>query len=262
MNSLPIGMFRPGTSKIHALTALTKLLCLFILIASAIFSDSLLGYGVLFAFALLCAFLSGLRFCEAMAPAWRLRFFFLLIFLMNLCFFSPEGAWLRFGIFCPSRTGLMQGLNVVARVFFLLVMSNILTLSTAPLELCAALEQLLRPLGIIGVPTAQVAMILSVAVQFIPGLFEETDMIRKAQTARGAGFDSPRIRDKAAAVLPLVLPVFIAAFRRADELALAMEARGYRTNAKLPHRKAAPIKRADALSLICCAALCLLEIFL
>ena len=160
---------------------------------------------------------------------------------------------------------------MVARVFLLLVLSNLLTICTAPLAMTGAMERMLSPLRYLGIPADLIAMILSVAIQFIPTLFEETDNIRKAQTARkaplpkqiafnaqtarGAGFDRPKLLEKGKAVLPLAVPIFLAAFKRADELSLAMEARGYRTDVKLNRKKYAPLKKTDWLALLVCAAL-------
>ncbi len=115
---------------------------------------------------------------------------------------------------------------------------------------------MILPLKIFKVPVSQIALILSVSIQFIPILFEEADMIKKAQTARGAQFESKRLLDKAKAAIPMVVPIFLAAFRRADELSLAMEARGYRVDAKFNKRKAVHIGANEIISfLICCAFL-------
>ena len=122
----------------------------------------------------------------------------------------------------------MQGVHTVVRVVLLLIFSGLVTATTAPLAMTGAMELLFSPLSLVRIPVGQIAMILSVAVQFVPTLLEEADAIAKAQTARGAGFDSRRLRDRAGALAPLVVPVFLAAFKRADELSLAMEARGYR----------------------------------
>lgn len=185
---------------------------------------------------------------------------FLLVLLMNLCFFSPDDAWFSLWIFTPSPAGLAQGLNVVLRVLFILVFSNILTLTTAPLELTGAIELLLSPLRLLRIPVGQVAMILSVAIQFIPTLFEETDMIRKAQTARGAKFDSRRLLDKAGAVAPLAVPIFLSAFKRADELSLAMEARGYRAGLNRGGAASLHLSWRDAAAFIFCVLFCTVQI--
>ena len=255
MNRLPTGLYQPGDSFLHRLDALSKILCLIILLVAVVNTTTLPGYALLALLTGLLIALSGIRPGAALRSALRLGWFFLIILLMNLFFYQKEQAWFSWWIFSPSPGGLMQGIHVVARVFLLLVLSNLLTITTAPLAMTEALERMLTPLRFIGVPTDLVAMILSVAIQFIPTLLEETDSIRKAQTARGARFDSRRLTDKAAAALPLVIPIFLAAFKRADELSLAMEARGYRTDVKRSRRKHAPLKGRDWLSLGLTAAL-------
>ena len=255
MNRLPAGLYQPGDSRLHRLDALSKILCLIILLIAVVNTTTIPGYAVL---ALLTGFLirlSGIRPPDALHSATRLGWLFLIILLMNLCFYEPEHPWFSWWIFRPSTEGLMQGVNVVARVFLLLVLSNLLTITTAPLAMTEAMERILTPLRILGVPTDLVAMILSIAIQFIPTLLEETDNIRKAQTARGARFDSRKLTEKANAVLSLVIPIFLAAFKRADELSLAMEARGYRTDVKRSRKKYAPLQSRDWLSMGLCTAL-------
>ncbi len=124
--------------------------------------------------------------------------------------------------------GIRQGAMVVVHLVLILVFCMVLTITTEPMEITHGLEELLSPLSKVGVPTEEIAMILGVAMQFIPVLGEEAERSRMAQTARGARFESKKLTDRAASFLPLVIPVFLAAFRRADELACAMEARGYR----------------------------------
>lgn len=259
MSYLPMGIYQPGDSVIHKLHPGVKIAALLILFISVIQTDSLLGYGVLLLFMAASVALSGLPPKTVFAPVRQLLWFFLIIFLMNTCFYGPENPWFRLWIFQPSQEGMMQGIHVVARVFFMLVFSNVLTVTTAPLAITEAIESLLFPLRIIGIPVGQIAMILSVAVQFIPILFEEAEMIRKAQMARGARFDSPGLFDRAKAALPLVLPIFLAAFKRADELSLAMEARGYRTDLKPVKRRIERFSFADGCVLGVCIALCALQ---
>ena len=255
MNRLPTGLYQPGDSLLHRLDALSKILCLIILLVAVVNTTTIPGYAVLALLTGLLIRLSGIRPADALHSATRLGWFFLIILLMNLCFYEPEHPWVQWWIFRPSYEGLMQGINVVVRVFLLLVLSNILTITTAPLSMTTAIERFISPLRFIGVPAELVAMILSVAIQFIPTLLEETDSIRKAQTARGARFDSRNLIDKARSVLPLVIPVFLAAFKRADELSLAMEARGYRVEAKRQVKKKEPFNTVDWLALLICAAL-------
>lgn len=260
MKYLPDGMYQQGSSVIHRLDATVKLILLIILIAAVITTDTLIGYGILIAFTSLTVLLSKTGISSAVGSAGRLIWFFIIIFLMNLCFYSTEKPWISLWIFNPSYDGMMQGVRVVVRVFIILVLSNILNVTTPPIAVTQAIENLLSPLRIFKIPTRQLSLILSVAIQFIPVLFEEADMIRKAQLSRGAGFDSRKLLDKAKAVVPLVVPIFVAAFRRADELSLAMEARGYRVDVNQNIKCSFHIGAAELASFAVCTALCALQI--
>ena len=262
MNRLPTGLFLPGDSFIHRLDSRVKLLALFIAVASVLFVDSLIGYGIMLVFTVVIILLSGISLGTALNSVHKMYWFFLVILLMNTCFYSPEDAWISYWIFNPSPAGLMQGGHVVLSVFLVLVISNVLTSTTSPMEITNALESLSSPLKYLSIPTEEIAMILSVAIQFIPTLSEETETIRKAQMARGARFDSQKITEKAEAVLPLVIPIFFAAFKRADELSLAMEARGYRTAAGRTKKKFDPLQIQDYAALAVVIAICVLQIML
>ena len=260
MNQLPTGMYQPGTSLVHRMKANIKIFCFLILTVAVICTETLWGYAVLLLFTGILIYLSKVNFGTALGSIGRLTWFFILILLMNICFYGPDDAWIRIGIFAPSYEGLMQGTHIVARVILMLVICNVLTVTTAPLMLTEGMEALLFPLKLFRVPTEQVAMILSVAMQFIPTLFEEAEMIKKAQIARGARFDSKKLLDKAGAILPLVVPIFLAAFKRADELSLAMEARGYRIDMARQRRKFGMPAGFEWLALATCSILCILQI--
>lgn len=262
MNGIPSGTYLPGDSFVHRIDARAKLAMLLAGIIAAIYADSWVGYALIVAYITAFTALSGLPVGTALGSIRRLKWFFAVIFLMNLCFFSPVNAWVAVWIFTPSYAGLIQGFSVVFRVMAVVIMGNIVTGTTPPMKLTATLESLISPLRFIGIPTGQIAMILSVAIQFIPTLFEETEMIRKAQTARGAMFDSRRLTQRAGAVMPLAIPIFLGAFQRADELALAMEARGYRTIKRAAPKRFKKLALPDYLALGVSAALCVLEILL
>lgn len=262
MNQLPGGVYQHGNSVIHRLDATVKIILLILLLAAVIATDTLIGYIILITFTAFAAIISRIGFRAATGNIGKLLWFFILIFLMNLLFYENENPWLKFWIFTPSYDGLMQGIKVVVRVAVLLILCNILNVSTPPVLITNAIENIIFPLRLIRVPTKQIALILSVAVQFIPTLSEEADMIRKAQTARGAKFDSRRLKDKASAVIPMVVPIFISAFRRADELSLAMEARGYRISMNNGKPESIHLGAGEIISLILCTALCILQITL
>jgi len=262
MNGLPTGMFIHGNSIIHKLDPRIKLLAFIISTIAIICADSILGFAVLSAAVIIIVLLSQISFKIIIYPIKRLIFFFAIILLMNICFFSPDNPWVALWIFTPSYEGLTQGLTVVFRVCLILIINNTMTATTAPMELTEALKAFISPLRFIGMPSNQIALIISVAIQFIPTLFEETDMIRKAQLARGARFDSKKLTEKAKAIIPLAVPIFIAAFRRADELSLAMEARGYDTSSKRMKKKNAPFTIKDISTLIFVTVVCTAEILL
>lgn len=261
MRHIPNGIYRQGDSVVHRLDAAVKMILFIILSIAAVTADSIGGYALIIAFTVLLVLLSDIGFYAAAGNIVRLSWFFITVFIMNLCFFSSENAWVSFWIFNPSYDGMMQGIKVTARVIVFVVLSNILNSSTPPAELTNALEKILSPLSLLKIPTGQIALILSVAVQFIPTLLEEADMIKKAQLSRGAGLDSRRLTEKARAVLPMVVPVFTAAFRRADELSLAMEARGYSVDIKNSRKKQIHIGFAEIISFFVCTLVCAVQIF-
>ncbi len=262
MKQLPAGMYQQGNSVIHKLNSTVKVLLLIILLAAVVAANTLPGYGVLIVFTAVIVLLSHIGIKSAVGGIVRMIWFFIIIFIMNLCFFQSERAWITFWIFSPSYDGMMQGIKVVVRVAVIMIFCNILNVTTPPVEITRAMENMMSPLRIIRVPTHQLALILSVAIQFIPTLFEEADMIKKAQTARGARFDSRKFRDKAGAVIPMVVPIFISAFRRADELSLAMEARGCRVDVRQANRDRLHIGLAETMAFLICTALLVLQIIL
>jgi energy-coupling factor transport system permease protein len=154
----------------------------------------------------------------------------LVIFTLFLhLFLTKEGEVLfQFGWLTIYEEGLRQGIFISLRFFLLILMTSILTLTTTPIEITDGLESLLAPLNKIKFPVHELALMMSISLRFIPTLMQETDKIMKAQTARGVDFASGPIKDRVKAIIPLLIPLFVSSFKRAEELAVAMEARGYR----------------------------------
>lgn len=261
MRHMPIGHFLPGQSLIHRIDARAKIISLFVLLAAIIATATPGGYVFLICFTAAVILLAKLPLGAVWGPLRQLGVFFIIIFMMNALFFDAADPLWSWWIFHLSTGGVAQGANVVLRVALFIVLSNVLTCTTAPMDVTSALESLMRPMKILRVPVEEVAMIISVAIQFIPTLMEETDLIVKAQIARGARFESKRLWEKAASVVPLVVPIFLSAFRRADELALAMEARGYRNARHRTKRKRAPFQGGDFTALLTSAAICLVQVY-
>ncbi|HPX48609.1 MAG TPA: energy-coupling factor transporter transmembrane component T, partial [Treponemataceae bacterium] len=239
-----------GEAPIERVNPFVKLV-LFICLAAAVLSaNSVYSIAVLAAFALIIFAVSGSAGKECVARLSGLGWFFAFVFAMNFLFFSPETAFAQWWVFSPSAAGAVQGARIGFRIALVTAFAAVLTSSTTPVQLTGAIETLLFPLALFRVPVGEVAMILGIALRFIPVLQDEADLVRKAQTARGARWQTARGAHRkpptgsrnqkargarwkhragsgVAGLLPLVVPVCIAAFIRADELALAMEARGY-----------------------------------
>ena len=262
MSGMPMGGYIEGKSPVHRMDAFVKLLCTFLLLAAVILCDTAAGAVLILAGISVIIRVSSIRPENAWNGVRHLRMFFLFIFLMNAFFSEAEQLLWSWWIFRLSTDGMRQGIQVVLRVALAMVLGNILVSVTSPLEITGAIETLIFPLQYAGVPIQEVALILGVAIQFIPTFAEEADMIRKAQTARGARFESRKLTERAQSVMPLVIPVFLSAFRRADELSIAMEARGYhrrKGKIRFRKRKAGGIEMAAILfSCLLCAA----EIFI
>lgn len=259
MTQMPTGAYVAMDAPLHGLDARAKLLCFLLLVAGIVASSTVPAYAVMISVIVAIALLSKLPFSVVVSPAIRLWRFGLIIFLMNALFYVGDTGEPEVFRLSLKAAGMAQGARVVGNMMLIMVLSNMLTASTRPMDITSAIGSLLSPLAALRIPVGEVSMILGIAMQFIPTLLEETDMIRKAQIARGARFDSRNLVQRAQSYLALLVPIFIAAFRRADELSCAMEARGYR-NASLRTKQArVPLGGMDVASLALCCAICALS---
>lgn len=228
LRDLTIGQYVPGDSVVHRLDARTKILSAFAFIVLVFFIETYVGYAWLALGLMIVVFLSDIpvKFVlKGIKPLWLI---ILITVVINL-FFSKEGtALVSFWGITITDTGLRMAVFMAARLVLLITGTSILTLTTSPISLTDGLESLMSPLKAIKFPAHELAMMMTIALRFIPTLMEETERIMKAQKARGADFESGRLMQRAKALVPLLVPLFVGAFRRADELALAMEARCYR----------------------------------
>lgn len=228
LSDITLGQYFPGNSFIHRLDPRTKILATLIYIVAIFFANTPLTYGLLAGFAAIVIFVSrlplGLVF-SSLKPIWIIVVLTMLIHMFTAPGENIVYAWKFLKV---TAEGLDLGIKMAVRLILLLLFSSILTFTTSPIVLTDGIEKLLRPFKAIGVPAHEMAMMMTIALRFIPTLLEETDRIMKAQTARGADFGSGNILQRMKNMLPLLVPLFISAFRRADELATAMEARCYR----------------------------------
>ena len=221
-----LGQYFPGSSILHRLDPRTKLLAAIVYIVALFLAKWFVSYGVVLAFLLCVVGVSGVPLrviLKSMKPLWIV---ILLTGLLNM-FYTTGDPLVSFRIFTVTRQGLMNAFFMVLRIAMLVVGTFLLTYTTSPMDLTDGLEQLLRPLNKIHVPVHELSMMMSIALRFIPTLAKETDKIISAQKARGADFETGNIFRRAKALIPILVPLFVSAFRRADELATAMECRCY-----------------------------------
>lgn len=225
--NLTIGQHIPGNSLIHRLDPRTKILGTAFLIVLLFMVDGFIGYGL--------AALAIAAVIHASELPWRyvlrgLRpLLVILLLTVGLNLFLTEGEVIfRLWVLTVTKEGLFRGLMMGTRLVLLIVGTSLLTLTTSPIQLTDGIETLLKPGRKIGIPAHELAMMMTIALRFIPTLLEETEKIMKAQMARGADFQSGNLMQRAKNLIPLLVPLFVNAFRRADDLAIAMEARGYR----------------------------------
>ena len=227
LKDITLGQYFPGTSFLHQLDPRCKIIATLIVIVAIFLAESLPAYGLITVFILLCFFISHLPLkliLKSLKPLWVI-----IILTMGIHVFTTSGTviW-QWGILHITWEGIRQGALMTARLIYLIVFSSLLTYTTSPIVLTDGIEHLLNPFCRIGVPAHELAMMMTIALRFIPTLLEETDRIMKAQTARGANFTSGSIMQRGRNMIPLLVPLFVSAFRRADDLATAMEARCYR----------------------------------
>lgn len=226
-NSMIIGQYVPGNSFIHRLDPRTKIIVIFCFVIIVFFANNLLSYSLLTLFVFFSVIITfiPIRFIlKGLTPIW-----ILIIFTFLLHFFLTKEGPVLFEIFSINihKGGIIQGLVISLRLFLLVLMTSLLTLTTTPIEITDAIENLLQPLRKFKFPVHELALMMSISLRFIPTLMQETDKISKAQASRGVDYRTGPVKDRIKAIIPLLVPLFVSAFKRAEELAMAMEARGY-----------------------------------
>ena len=227
IRDITIGQYYPAESPIHRMDARLKLAITLIFIISLFLVNSFVGYG----FVLICMALviksSKVPVKFMLRGLKSILVIILFTAFINLFLTRGEHVLLHVGFVTITMEGLLLAIKMCIRLVMLIVGSSILTLTTTPIQLTDAIEYILKPFKKIGVPAHEIAMMMTIALRFIPTLLDETDKIIKAQQARGADFDTGNLIQKAKALIPILVPLFVSAFRRAEELAMAMEARCY-----------------------------------
>ncbi len=255
IKNVTIGQYFPGESFVHRLDPRTKLLATIALIAVVFVSNGFAGFAVIAAFVLLTALSTGVHLKFLFKGLKPIFFIIIFTFILNLFFQNTGEVLVQFWVLKITTGGLRMASFMAVRLILLVISSQLLTLTTSPISLTDGLESLMRPLSKIGFPAHEIAMMMSIALRFIPTLMDEADKIMKAQKARGANFETGNILQRAKAMIPLLVPLFVGAFRRAEELALAMDARCYRGGAGRTRMNQLKYTRLDLLAALAVVAL-------
>lgn len=229
MNKIILGKYIPGDSLIHRLDPRTKLLICLAFITLIFFANHLGNYLLLGGYVLLGVFLSKIPFNFFIRGLRPLLFLIIFTTSFQIFFTQSDHVLWQWGWITISKEGLWQALFILLRFILIIFMSTLLTLTTQPLSIADGLESLLTPLKKVHFPVHEMALILSIALRFVPTLMEETEKIMNAQRARGVDFGVGNIKDQVLAIVPLLIPLFISSIKRAEELAIAMTARGYQS---------------------------------
>lgn len=226
-NAIVLGQFVPGDSPVHRLDPRTKILAMIAYIVLVFLVRAMPVFAVPLLFVLGALLASGVPARYALSSLRPMRWLIAFMFLINLFFTQGDRVLFSWWIIRVTAEGVRQAVFISLRLILLVAGTSLLTLTTSPIALTDGLERLLKPLKRIRFPAHELAMMMTIALRFIPTLLEETERIRKAQMARGADFETGGLLARARAMVPLLVPLFVSAFRRADELAMAMESRCY-----------------------------------
>ena len=227
LKDITLGQYFPGDTVAHRLDPRTKILLVVLYIVALFCADSLLAYGILAAVLAVCVRISRVGIRALVRGLKPVVFIIVFTGLLNLFFTPGDHTLVEWGILRITETGARNALFMILRIMLLIMGTFLMTYTTSPISLTDGLERLLNWMKKLHVPVHELAMIMSIALRFIPTLIEETDKIMSAQKARGADFESGGIIQKAKALIPILVPLFVSAIRRAEELATAMECRCY-----------------------------------
>ena len=255
MNNITIGQYFPGNSPLHRMDPRAKIGLTVALIAAIFIAQGFTAYAVYLAFILLCVKIAQVNLKMVLRGLKPIFFIVIFTFILNVLFQREGTSIVELGFLRITYEGLRRAVFMALRLMLLVMASQLLTLTTSPISLTDGLERIMKPLEKVHFPAHELAMIMSIALRFIPTLMEETDKIMKAQKARGADFESGNVLQRAKAMIPLLVPQIVSGFRRAEELAMAMEARCYRGGAGRTRMHKLAYTRLDLHALLAIIAL-------
>lgn len=256
LSDITLGQYFPGKSVIHRLDPRIKIISVILLVVAIFCSKTYTGFALMLALSLLLVAVSGIHFSTVLKSLKPVMFILVFTIIANVLFTSGETLLLSFSVIHIYKEGIIYAVLMALRIICLIIATFVLlTYTTSPVALTDAIERLLSPLAKIKLPVHEFSMMMSIALRFIPTLLEETDKIMSAQKARGADFETGSLMKRVKALIPILVPLFISAFRRADELADAMECRLYRGGEGRTRMKTLKLSFVDFVFLLVMAAI-------
>lgn len=251
MNNIALGRYIPMKSIVNDMDPRAKIIAMLLLMIAVFIPAGVAGYVLIGAYIVLALLLSKLKLSYALRSLKPMMFMMVFLLVINIFAIRTGVPWVQWGWFSIYSDAIYQTLYIIVRLTFMIIITTILTATTKPLDLTLGIEKLLHPFEKIGLPAHIIAMMISIALRFIPTLIEEAQRIMNAQASRGVDLENGPLKEKVMAVLSLIVPLFVSAFDRADQLANAMEARGYDPSRKRTRYKVLKMQPMD----ICAMAL-------
>lgn len=250
LKDITIGQYFPGSTAVHRMDPRTKILDVLLYIIALFTCKGIIGYLLVLAFLASAVWISKIRLKTILKGVKPLIFIIVFTAILNM-FYTPGNELFHIWKLRVTDAGVKNAVLIVARIIMLITGTFLLTYTTSPMTLTDGLERLLGPLKRVHLPVHELTMIMSIALRFIPTLIEETDKIMSAQKARGADFETGNLLQKAKALIPVLVPLFVSAFRRADELATAMECRCYTGGGGRTQLNPLQWHKLDTIGLLC-----------
>lgn len=245
MGSFTLGKYLPLNSCIHKLDPRAKIIAMLIVLIAIFLPAGWLGYGLIALCVVSLIFLAKLSLKFVLKAMKPMMFMMVFLLVVNIFVIKTGFVIISLGSFAIYSDTFIQTLYIVVRLVLMIMITTALTATTKPLDLTLGIEDLLKPFARFKVPSHEIAMLISIALRFIPDLIEETQRIMKAQTSRGVDLKEGKLKEKIMAILSLIVPLFVSAFQRAEDLANAMEARGYAPGAARTRYKVLKMERND-----------------
>ncbi|MCI7248148.1 MAG: energy-coupling factor transporter transmembrane protein EcfT [Clostridiales bacterium] len=253
IRDITLGQYYPGSSWVHRLDPRTKIIATLVYVAAIFVVPDFIGFAIAFLALAAVIVISGVPLKFLLRGLKPVFFIIALTFILNL-FMIPGDVLVKWGFLTITEQGLHTAVFMGIRLVLLIIGASMLTLTTKPINLTDGIESLLKPFEKVGLPAHDLAMMMTIALRFIPTLLEETDKIMKAQQARGADFETGNIIRRAMSLIPILVPLFISAFRIAQDLAMAMESRCYGGSGKRTRMNAVKLGGNDAVGFVLTAA--------